>query len=417
MVIAKVWTSMGAALVLGGCGPSVAGDGSGGSGSGGSDGDGSGHDTTAVVDDTGMGSSSGGAETAWCLRGQEQPALDVSDTVLQITDADGDGRDEVWMGPNPFLMPVEGFASRVRVYELSDGGTLERVAETTIDGHVYTTTDIDGDGVLDVIVRQLEQPEPWWQAGLGDLTVSPVQRPLAAPTAQAIGVDADGDGLGDLLELVQNEDGIGLSGARLHMGDGLGGTTPGDELRLEGIDILDNIVIWPSPIPGQILVRFRELSLGASPSIFHAIAVDGAGAISTLGASSLVEIGIRHVGDLDGDGIIDALGIAQDAHELLYLPSSESYGERILASDVAQLAAGPLVEATGIDLLSFDLDGAAVLRRPQGDDWPTALPVELEQGEWGTSTAPQPMQADGEGGMELLVRTNAYWLWQLEPCE
>ena len=23
----------------------------------------------------------------------------------------------------------------------------------------------------------------------------------------------------------------------------------------------------------------------------------------------------------------------------------------------------------------------------------------------------------GEGGMELLVRTNAYWLWQLEPCE
>lgn len=415
----------GVGLVLLACSPVTSGDASTEGSSGPSS---EGHETTGVtagVDDTGttgLGTTTtGGVPTSWCMRSALQLALDGDRVVLTITDADGDGRDEVWMAELLWDPVQELQSSRILAFELGDDQTLELILDIVRPGWARTMADVDGDGLHDVLTSQWNEPTWSWLGGRADPMVDETTQPLHAPSMSGSWLDADGDGWVDFI-------GYGATEIVLYMGDGTGGLTQTDAL---GHREYGSPLAHSSGVPGRVLVRFESTGLGFSgtTTALLGLAVSATGTLEPLVASEHLRFTVHHVSDLDGDEIPDAIGFDAWSYQSLghafHDPKSPgSYAFEVLdEGSIHGVVVGPLVSGTGVDLLywSGSTSGDTWLRSREDEAWSTVVPVTVE-GSWPAAGWNRTLQADGQGGHEILGRSYleghwVYLLWRLEPCD
>jgi hypothetical protein len=422
VIIARRWGLLAFALTA--CGPVVdiadgSADGSG-TGQGSVSGESEGASATEAVDGTGTTASTDGSTgeppaTSWCLYGTPLPELPGPNAMLlAVYDADGDGRDEVWMGEQ-VSEPMDP-GSRISVYELGDGPALAPIYEVVRYGSVQAMADIDGDGLRDFIMSQTRDPSQWWLAGLPGVSVDAFSQPLDAPTLDGAWIDADGDGATDLFETI-------TTALVLYMGDGDGGFIQADTLDF-GFE-LGSARAWPSGIPGRLLVDSSEQSFGLVPTVLWGVEVSPAGEITVLASGGIGTVAVRHVDDLDGDMVPDALGFNEASNQGLsyaFQDTPESYGVETTEISIFGMVAGSFVTTDDVDLLHWDNEEPEVSLRPREEDgdWPTVLPVTVV-GPWLYAGDFHTLQADGEGSLEILHRSaqgddSVYDLWSLEPC-
>lgn len=413
------------ALVVAACGPGTAGDLDSAGGSDGSAGDSSGElGTTEAVDESGSGTDADGTDgtgespESWCLRGTSQPQLHFSDTNHAVADCDGNGLDEVWMTEALWDPVAEIQSSRIRAFELGADGQLAPVVDVEREGSVRAIVDIDGDGRLDVLMTQWDTPEQWWLAGLPELSIDEVAQPLVSPGLSSIWIDANGDGVVDVFEGTD-------TGLALHLGDGTGTFTLAgthDYGREFG-----SKKVWPSDTPGVLLSSFEEqrLGFGGFAQEFHALSVSPVGEIAVLASGVVDAISVKYVQDFDGDGVPDALGhdeVSNQSMTYLHQEAPGQYAAQLTTQPVFGMAADTLTSADEVEILHWsNVEGEMWLRRPEDGGWPTAVPVTIE-GPWLRAGAITTLQADGDGGRELLKLSyegdrSRYSLWRLEPCQ
>lgn len=420
------------AVLLASCGPSTtAGDGTaGGSASSGRDDTGTSLGATDAVSDTGSGpgSTSEVADStgepppvAWCLRGVALPQLEPDDHLLAIEDVDGDGRDEVWLAQSQWDPVLEQQSTRLRAYALGDGEALEPVVDVVREGDAFAMADIDGDGRRDVLLRQWNQPEDWWLAGLAGVGIDELPVPLGASSTRTIWVDANADGLADAL--VPHLAGA-FVGVSLLLGDGEGGLIETDTLASPGFE-LNAAEVWPSSLPGRLVVEFEELTFGfgSKNDTLIGIAVSPAGEITVLAQSDALDIHIAHVDDLDGDAVPDVLGFNPLPGTDILTVHQGAPGQYVVDRvevPVRAMVVAPLRGNDELDMIQFVSDDEAFLRLWTNGTWAEALPLPLEGPPMRTSWM-RPMQADGDPGQEILARhygaSDVFGLWGVEPCE
>lgn len=356
---------------------------------------------------------------AWCLRGVAQPDLGGTHDVLAIQDADGDGRDEVWVAQALWDPVGELQSTRLLAYQLGDAEVLEAIIDVVREGEALAMTDIDGDGVLDVLMRQWNQPDAWWLAGLPDATVDLMMQPLDLPGSRAYWMDANGDGQSDALVRFDSP----TTGIALHLGDGAGGFAQTD--ALDSSMVRGSVYAWPGGIAGRLVVGFVSPSFGFSSDdvTLMGIEVSSAGEIGVLAQSAPLEITVRHVGDADGDAIPDVLGFdAVVGQGLIYVHQGPpgQYIDEHVELEAKVMVVAPLTGDDELDVVYSSTADEVFLRRREGGGWPSAIPLTLD-GPWTTSAVLQPLQADGEPGMEILGRPYgrdmAPQLWRVEPCD
>jgi hypothetical protein len=293
---------------------------------------------------------------------------------------------------------------------------LAPILELERPGTVSEMVDIDGDGLRDFIVLEGNAPT-WWLAGLPDPSVDELAQPLGVPdTPYGSWLDADGDGPADWLESAE-------AFAVLHKGDGTGGFAPAGMLDYGGQ--LGGVRGWPSGIPGRPLVAFQGGSLDTPSQAMWGVEVSAAGEIAVLVSGPIGGYTrIRHVSDLDGDMIPDALAyepFRDSSLHFIHQSRAGVYDSEVTYVPVVEMVAGSFVTAGDVDLLYWSDDESEVLLRPRENGaWPTVIPVTVV-GSWQPTGERHTMQADGEGGLEILHRAseNDEWvheLWTLEPC-
>lgn len=414
-------TLHGGLLVVGlaACGPTVAvGDGSSSSSASSGSGTSEGASGTAVLDGTGTHGSTGEPGPELCLNATPPLELSSGSQLLAVYDADGDGHDEVWT-----TEPVLGArppSSRITAYTLGDGPTLAPILEVERAGSVSAMVDIDGDGVRDFVVRVGGVPTGWL-AGLPEPEVDDVAQPLGVPDTFGSWLDADGDGWVDWLESTDEF-------AVLHLGDGAGGFVAAGTLDYGGQ--FGGVKGWPSGIPGRPLIVFQETSFGPPPpQVMWGVEVSPAGDMTVLVRGGGRIDSIRHVSDLDGDMIPDALVYTYDdsfdpepnlgfAHQT----RPGVYGVETTSVPIAAgVVAGSFVTAGDVDVLQWTEDDEVSLWPREGGAWPTAIPLQVV-GPWQRGREHHPMQADGVGGHEVLRLELeddawAYQVWTIEPCQ
>ena len=316
--------------------------------------------------------------------------------------------------------PVQ--SSRVLAFQLGGGELLEPIVDLEVDGDVWRMTDVDGDGLRDLVLRDETLLEIAWLAGLPGLgEFDPVPRPLFGPHASAW-VDANADGIADIVETIDGNPGRIV----LHLGDGTGGFVPAGELAYDGELTYDGYLgradVWPTGIPGRLLVLFEE-DVNGFPNdidVVLGIEVSPAGEITTLARSSPLDVSLRHASDLDGDGVPDALGFdSRLGTGLIHLhPDVPGHylEDVIVPQPIEGMLVGPFT-ADEVDALYWNGD-EVLLRRRMGGAWPQAEPVAID-GPWSGNDEARVLDADGEPGAEILIRGGAddgYALWWVEPC-
>lgn len=411
------------ALVLTACGPRTGGlPSEGGSDDSAGDSE-SGGDTTTIdaVNDTGDSTSSDTADSTgeslvnWCLRGSNQTELHLGQALQAVSDSDGNGRDEVWMTEWTEDRGAETHTSRIQAFELGPDGLLAMVADVERAGVPLTMVDIDGDGLLDLLMDDWDAPQAWWYVGLPGLSIDEVSQPLVRPGEWGSWLDGNGDGLVDFFERTD-------AGLSLHLGDGMGGFTFADTHAYPRKRTSQKL--WPTEVPGVLLASYAP-GFKAFTDDFHALSVSPVGAITVLASGKTAAVSVQHVRDFDGDGVPDVLGFDELSNEsmtYLHQGSPGQYVAQSIEEPVRGMAADTLTSAGEVEVLHWtSVEGEMWLRPPQDGGWPNAIEVTVE-GPWFHSGAITPLQADGEGGRELLLLSaqgdsSRYSLWRLEPCE
>ena len=107
------------------------------------------------------------------IKGQEQEGLGLS---LVVGDVDGDGRDELIIGAPRYSSQGLIRQGRVLVYSKERGLLYESRGERAYDefGHIVTTSDMDGDGVVDLIIGTPKASGEYARGGL--ITVFSIAR-------------------------------------------------------------------------------------------------------------------------------------------------------------------------------------------------------------------------------------------------
>ncbi len=373
-------------------------------------GDATAHGSTAVADSTGA-----PAVESWCLAGQTHVEFEEPVVVSAITDADDDGRDEIWVWQSQQRQTPE--TSHIRVYEVGEAGLLEPVLDVVRPGRLHTVTDIDGDGWGDVVVHVGREFEPGWYRGVAGFGLERMLRPISATAGAWAWADANADGLADYLATTPDE-------LIVHLGDGAGNFVETDRMPYER---LGSTQLFSTEVPGQLVVDHRQeiLGFGTDLQFVYALEISAQGAIEVLTSSPALDVQIHYVGDLDGDDIPDVIGFNPiDNTSLTYLTSdgSDLYEVESSADLVGGMAVGPLIDPARIDVLHWETGAAQPwLRVRDRGQWPTPLMVEV-QAPWHWSSTLRPFQADGTGAHELLeidYTSGALRLHlaQLEPCE
>lgn len=414
-------TLRGGLLVVGlaACGPTVAvGDGSSSSSASSGSGTSEGASGTTVLDGTGTHGSTGEPGPELCLNASPPLEPSARSELLAVYDADGDGRDEVWTrAPVPGAMPP---SSRITAHALGDGPTLVPILKVEREGIVTAMVDIDGDGVRDFVVGVGGAPAGWL-AGLPEPEVDAVLQPLDVPDTLGSWLDADGDGWVDWLESTDEF-------AVLHLGDGAGGFVAAGTLDYDGK--FGGVSGWPSGIPGRPLITYRATTLDLpSWHVMWGVEVSPAGEMTVLVRGGGRISSIRHVSDLDGDMIPDALVYTSDdryerAPNLGFAHQTRPgvYGVEITSVSIgAGVVPGSFVTEGDVDVLQWTEDDEVFLWPREGGAWSTAIPLQVV-GPWQGGGEHHPMQADGVGGHEVLRlehegNARVYQLWTIEPCQ
>ena len=360
-------------------------------------------------------------ESAWCLRGTPELAIEPDMNVAAVADTNGDGRDEVWTVEHLWDPVTEVQTTRVVVFGLEDVARgsphLQPLAELDRSGFAFALADIDGDGALDVLMSQWDGRDTWWLAGTGDLSVGETPSPLSIPSTQGLRFDVDGDGAVD--HVATHPDRV-----TLHMGDGGGGFAQGDVLTYRGE--LGSLDLVDSGVPGEPIFVTTELILGFGSELNRVlrIGVTGNGDLDVLASSDNLDFTVAGAADLDGDGRPEVMGmdvITNTGPIVLQEDRGGTYAKLDFRASTKGLLFGALTDIGSHDLLAWDsLPTGMRLRIWSDGAWSDPAPVSIE-GAWGSWGETHVLDVDGAGGEEILRRgwgdSDAYGLWRLEPCE
>ncbi|RYE86190.1 MAG: VCBS repeat-containing protein, partial [Myxococcales bacterium] len=255
-------------------------------------------------------------------------------TFLGVQDVNGDGRpDIVGVGGTTFNVWLAGadgaFAPALQAPAEGDaGGHRARLADIDHDGHVDLL--YPGDGVA-------------WHRGHGDGTFGPVRQ--FGMASQDIGVaDVDGDGhldvLGDSIALMRGV-GDGTFHASRITADAFGGQGhPGSYNGDSRSDLLD---IRPQGLPARACIRLAQtdgfLGPGTCESFWSVQATD-----------------LVTAGDINGDGLLDAVGFAASGPRLQFLFGQAGGTFAPLKQQVLTVPPSSLV-SKGLALLDANGDG------------------------------------------------------------
>ncbi len=306
-----------------------------------------------------------------CLRGTPQPMLDPEDTLLRILDTDRNGRDQLWMSQLRWDPLREIQSSVLRAFELDERGVFVPLAELELPGNIQALADIDGDGLLDVMLAQWDDLTRWWQVGVMGFDIDATARPLD-------GVDPVG--LGSWIEVTEDDamDYVERSnefGFRILVGDGAGGFEPAGTSALEK---LSPHSVFPVPALGQLVLIFQAPVLGFvnDISVVQTVAVDANGDLEILAQSGGLDISPRFVGDLDGDDIADVVGFDGVDNTLRFLGSARGpYEKADIVPNIRDAVVGGFVQEREVEILWWNGKAQMRLQRAQGAAWSEETPV------------------------------------------
>jgi hypothetical protein len=256
---------------------------------------------------------------------------------LAVADFDGDGDLDAAVGDF-------GVPRRIDLFRNSGNGTF-LAPEPYYDAGPWelAAADLDGDGRVDLAAAASVGAgvHLLWNDGAGFAQPGRSPSPVA-PYGVALG-DVDGDGRADAVVADHT-----TSDAALLLGDGRGAFLPG--LAFEGADVMmgdldgdgdDDLIVYATSVGGDPVLRSLRLEAGVLVQVQELPAVGSPG----LSQAAL--------GDLDGDGVLDLVGLAN-------LPAERQVVWLRGVGDGTFSAAAPVgaLDAWGATALALgDLDG------------------------------------------------------------
>ena len=352
-------------------------------------------------------SSSSGGEPQWCLHGESVVLPEEYDRGSIRPDTNGDGRDEWWTTTPVWDAVAREGSTRFTVHEL-ENQKFELQSDLVLFGSLLTLGDVDGDGTPDVALQAWNDPEAWWQRGLGDFTFETTQRPFAAPPRVRLYAEVNGDGLLDVLEQQSWMD----AHLSLRLGDGAGGfvvssTIGGGEHTL--------VEVFPGSTGSEKLLRFQFPFAGTQEeeSFFQLVDVTPAGEITVKASATALGFLPTVIADVNGDGISDILGGGPYGSRWMR-SDGDRYEEEVLGREVRGIIPGPWTDPRATDALVWD--ETLRLYEPADNTWRRVETVQTSPGfEWHARHL--PLLADDDGRRDFLQIGDTHSLWRFERCD
>ncbi|MFO0637101.1 MAG: hypothetical protein U0168_30100 [Nannocystaceae bacterium] len=425
---------VGGVLVLAACGPAVAGgsaSGSGSDGSGSTAGDADGTATSAsatVADASGSGSSAGGSDpsgaddsssgapqSSWCLeRADIEDFAQLPDEAVATADP-AIGHARLWQLDANWDPFDESLTTSLTPYDVATDGSTVPGDTLDVPAWVELFADIDGDGIDDVVLRDVGGAQLSWLA-LGDGGAGSPQ-PLAVPMQEnARWLDGDGDGRVDRFVFAPDPGGL-----TLERGDGSGGFAPfvdfGTPMGPQAPIASAVIVVDAGVLALEFAEPWHDFGYGNGSTT---ATIDGPGAFALGPATPIAMHLLVAAADFDGDARVE-LVLGEESSALVVWSDDGAGG--LVSTPIGDANDHAVVVHLGDvptpQLLTITFDG--IVRRFESPTLGLGSGVEVG-GTLPMARVPQVIDVDGDGQDELLLPgyEDERWHYQLArfvPCE
>lgn len=282
----------------------------------------------------------------------ERLSLPRGSSFWRAIDLDGDGTHDIVAVEWDELVVLYGLASGGYEPAVTHTATALSAGGALLDG----TVDVDGDGLLDCVLRSNDASSGW---GLPTLLAQTSPREFAAPVLlsstpwshQLVAGDLDGDGAPDLVGMVGNGQAL-----EVLLGDGGGAFLPAQLLS-------------PPAATSFVSIGARDLNGDGAQELYATRTPTSLDVYEWNGVAGLVQTATRNVGtaamhfiDVDGDGDEDYV-----APSGVYTSVLRNEGGGTLASLQERYPSPPGIRYEGHEDVDVDGDVDLVFALPDGD--------------------------------------------------